>query len=309
MTSSKKKKIYFYGFILVFLIILFIVISFSYFITYQNVNITTTKSKPQIPINDENNPPKEDNQEPERSEYEITANLRNQEYYLERNYQRYLDYAQKYPQKSYKDVVTEVNCNIDKEFYTNTEASNLETGTLILVNKFYTLNNNYVPELVEMDSQYSHASTKKMHPEAYDNLVKMINAALLDNIILYDVSSYRSYQTQDTLYNNYVKRDGASAADRYSARPGSSEHQTGLATDLNTASSKAHFENSKEFAWLNNNAHKFGFILRYPKDKEYLTGYKFEPWHYRYVGVEVATYIKEHDITYEEYYAYFIVSK
>ena len=94
-------------------------------------------------------------------------------------------------------------------------------------------------------------------------------------------------------------------ADTYSARPGSSEHQTGLAVDINAADDW--FNNTKEAKWLANNAYKYGFILRYPKGKEYITGYQYESWHYRYVGEKVAKYIYEHDITYEEYYATFIL--
>ena len=90
-------------------------------------------------------------------------------------------------------------------------------------------------------------------------------------------------------------------ADTYSARAGSSEHQTGLAVDINTASSRANFQNTKEYKWLINNSYKYGFIERYPKGKTNITGYKYEPWHYRYVGIEAASIIHEKGITFEEY--------
>ena len=134
----------------------------------------------------------------------------------------------------------------------------------------------------------------------------MVAAAKNDGISLWNVSGYRSYNTQQSLYNNYKARDGQTKADTYSARPGSSEHQTGLATDICTASSAAHFENTDKYKWLINNSYKYGFILRYPEGKTYITGYKFEPWHYRYVGVEAATYIHNNNITFEEYHAYFV---
>lgn len=101
------------------------------------------------------------------------------------------------------------------------------------------------------------------------------------------VSGYRSYSRQDTLYNNYVARDGKVAADTYSARPGHSEHQTGLAADINSLDQS--WINTPEGKWLNNNCYKYGFIIRYPKGKESITGYIYEPWHIRYVGVDVAT--------------------
>jgi len=149
----------------------------------------------------------------------------------------------------------------------------------------------------------------QMETVAYEHFKQMVDAAKGDGIKLYNISSYRSYSTQSGLYNNYVNNNGKEAADRFSARAGYSEHQTGLATDINTASSADHFENTKEYQWLINNCHKYGFILRYPQGREYITGYKFEPWHYRYVGVDVATYVMKNNITFEEYYAYFVDNK
>ena len=105
---------------------------------------------------------------------------------------------------------------------------------------------------------------------------------------------------QKNLYNNYVKRDGAQNADRYSARPGYSEHQTGLAFDINYADSR--FEGTDQAIWLAENAYKYGFILRYPEGKEHITGYMYEPWHYRYIGVENAAKIFASGLTLEEYY-------
>ena len=124
------------------------------------------------------------------------------------------------------------------------------------------------------------------------------------------ISTYRTYEYQENLYNNYVKKDGVNNADTYSARPGFSEHHTGLAVDIdNIETSYMNFENTKEFTWMMENAYKYGFILRYPKDKVDITGYMYEPWHYRYVGIEIASYIKENNITYEEYYYEFLENK
>ena len=121
------------------------------------------------------------------------------------------------------------------------------------------------------------------------------------------VSAYRSYSYQANLYNNYVSKDGVSEADKYSARPGFSEHQTGLAIDVDNGISNFNdFENTKEYKWMMENSYKYGFILRYPKDKEYITGYIYEPWHYRYVGVAIATFITQNNLTYEEYYFKYI---
>lgn len=113
-------------------------------------------------------------------------------------------------------------------------------------------------------------------------------------------SGFRSYTVQKNLYNSYVRRDGAENADRYSARPGHSEHQTGLAFDINYADDR--FKGTPEASWLAENAYKYGFILRYPEGKEPITGYMFEPWHYRYVGVENAAKIYASGLTLEEYF-------
>ena len=229
-------------------------------------------------------------------------------YYIDENIDRYLTYLNENPDKNIDEVIRCVNSNIDYEFYTNVVATDLSDGYQILVNKYNKLDENYKPNLVTMSSSYSYGNMQ-MESTAYEYFKKMVDAAKNDGIKLYNISSYRSYSTQNSLYNNYVNGHGKQAADTFSARPGYSEHQTGLATDINTANSSDHFENTKEYAWLIENSYKYGFILRYPQNKEYITGYKFEPWHYRYVGTEVAKYIKDNDITYEEYYAYFIKNK
>ena len=182
----------------------------------------------------------------------------------------------------------------------------IKNNFLLLVNKEHRLNKNYVPDLITMDNQYAKNIHNKIHPLVYNYFQKMVNKAKEDNIVLYSVSAYRSYMDQEKIFASYVKEDGLEKAKRYSAFPGSSEHQTGLAIDINTCFIKDHFERTKEYAWLKNNAYKYGFILRYPKDKELITGYVYEPWHYRYVGVEYAKYIYDHDLTLEEYCKKFI---
>ena len=127
-------------------------------------------------------------------------------------------------------------------------------------------------------------------------------AAKKDGITLWVQSGYRSYSYQGTLYNNYVKRDGQKEADTYSARPGSSEHQTGLCFDLNNAGRK--FNGTKEAEWVDKNAYKFGFIIRYPQGKQSITGYIYESWHLRYVGTDLAKKLYNNGdwITLEEHF-------
>jgi LAS superfamily LD-carboxypeptidase LdcB len=120
-------------------------------------------------------------------------------------------------------------------------------------------------------------------------------------------SSYREYADQKELYDRRKKDKGEKEADKFAARPGHSEHQLGLAIDLDLyGKTYEKFEDTEEYAWLLENCYKYGFILRYPKDKEDITGYSFESWHYRYVGKEVAKYIHENNITFDEYYEYYL---
>ena len=129
----------------------------------------------------------------------------------------------------------------------------------------------------------------------------MADAARKEGLSLLCVSAYRTEDYQRGLYNSRVNSAGKEYADSYSARPGHSEHQTGLAVDINSTSGT--FEYTDEFKWMVKHGHEYGFILRYPKGKEWITGYAYEPWHYRYVGEEVAKIIHDENITYEEYYA------
>ena len=128
---------------------------------------------------------------------------------------------------------------------------------------------------------------------------KLSEDAALHGLKIICTSGYRSYANQELIYNNYVAADGILKADTYSARPGHSEHQTGLAIDVNSISSE--FADTPECKWLEKNAHKYGFIIRYPKGKEALTGFQYEPWHIRYLGVDTATAVYNSGLCLEEY--------
>lgn len=235
---------------------------------------------------------------------ETTISLMHEPYYIHEYLNRYQSYMSKNQEIS--QVIANVNANLDYEFYTQDNEVDLSKNYLILVNKYYRLNENYAPDnLVTIESKYGISA--KLEATVYQQYVKMWQDASKEGLYLYINSPYRSYATQKSLYNNYVSRDGKKAADTYSARPGYSEHQTGLAFDVTSKTTNFDtFEQSKEFKWMQENAYKYGFILRYPKGKEYMTGYIYEPWHYRYVGEEVASKIKETGLTFEEYYAYYV---
>lgn len=145
-----------------------------------------------------------------------------------------------------------------------------------------------------------------LQAEAARNLSEMIEAAKKEQVNLKAISGYRSYAEQQKVYNSYVAADGQAAADTYSARPGHSEHQTGLAADLGNATGQCDlevcFETTPAGVWLAANAYKYGFVIRYGKDKTPVTGYQFEPWHIRYVGKELAGELKKNNQTMEEFF-------
>ena len=236
---------------------------------------------------------------------DITPSLIKETYFIKDNLSRYIEYYNKtnYPAN---DIIKNVNSNIDYEFYTNTTPTDTSKGYLMLVNKYNYLDNSYVPNnLVTINP--IHGYSNQLEEIAYNAFIKMYDDAKKEGLNLFISSPYRSYNTQYYLYNNYVLENGQVSADTFSARAGHSEHQTGLAIDVSIGTNGiGYFKDTKEFLWMKDNSHKYGYILRYPEGKEYITGYQYEPWHYRYVGVEVATKIYELDITFEEYYAFFI---
>ena len=247
-----------------------------------------------------NNEEKKENEKPVGMDHMDEFNIVDSNY-IEKYYERYIAYKQKHSDYSDDQVITYVNIGLDYDFYTNMEETDMSDGYLIICNKYHKLKDNYVPDLVSLNGY----GGGQMERVAASNFKEMSNDAKKEGISIYNVSGYRSFNTQKNLYNNYVSRDGKAKADTYSARAGTSEHQTGLATDINSVSSS--FENTSAFRWLVKNSYKYGFILRYPKGKEYITGYMYEPWHFRYVGMDVAKVIYEKDITYEEYYATYIL--
>ena len=232
-----------------------------------------------------------------------------QDYFKNSNLIRYTNYKSKNSNLSYKDIITNVNSNLDYAYYTNVKKVDHSKENLILVNKYYQLDSNYIPKnLITIDTKYGYA--QQLKKEAYDAFVKMADAASKEGLYLYIRSPYRSYNVQLGLYQSYVNQNGKNEADTYSARAGFSEHQTGLAIDVmakaSANSNLGVFESTEEFNWMKEHCYEYGYILRYPKGKEYITGYIYEPWHYRYVGVETAQKIKKLNITYEEYYEYFV---
>lgn len=180
----------------------------------------------------------------------------------------------------------------------------------VLVNKHIMLPDGYKPsDLVEPNIPFifkEKDERRLMRKEAAEALEKLFAGAKEDGIYLAGVSGYRSYETQKSLFDYYVKVQGKEVASKYSAIPGHSEHQTGLAMDVSGSNGKCAtedcFADTPEAKWLAQHASEYGFIIRYPKGKESITGYNYEPWHLRYVGIQIAKEITEKGITLEEYY-------
>lgn len=187
-------------------------------------------------------------------------------------------------------------------FYKNIHFIEDPNNILVLVNKNNQLPSNYIPnDLEQISNFYSHEGKmlRKIAKEAFENLSR--DASILGYRIV-AISAYRDYFYQKDLFEYYVQEKGLDYALSCSSKPGHSEHQTGLSIDVEGNNRDYdHFEDSIEFDWMKENAHKYGFIMRYPKGKEYITGFKYEPWHYRYVGKEVAKYIYDNNLTLEEY--------
>ena len=184
--------------------------------------------------------------------------------------------------KKYKVIVEEKSSN-PTEYGNENEAKPYYVNGILLVNKKHALPRTF----------------GGYNEEANQALAKLQTAASLEGYDLPTLSAYRSYDYQAGLYNDYVARDGKEAADRYSAQPGKSEHQTGLAFDIGQLDDS--FGETPAGKWLAQHAHEYGFIIRYPKGKEHITGYMYEPWHVRYLGIDTATSVYQSGLTLEEY--------
>lgn len=232
------------------------------------------------------------------TKYDNLFNYSENDYFKISHIDRYNSFEEKSDYDT-KDIVMYVEIGLDKEFYTEINEVDNYDNILVLVNKFNKLPKNYsATDLITLEGKYS-SNNQKMKGDAAKSMKSMIDSAKADGLSMKVISGYRTESLQNTLFTNSTKRNGLAHALIYSARPGHSEHQTGYAADINSVQES--FANTEQYTWLCENAYKYGFIERYPKGKEFITGYGYEPWHYRYVGVEVAAKIYTEKITFEEY--------
>lgn len=195
--------------------------------------------------------------------------------------------------------------NIENEIIVIESPEKLEA----LVNKKRGLLSDYIPEdlvMIEVPMDIERPESRMLRSVASDALTELFKEAEKIGFKLYAASGYRSYITQVNLFKSYAEKHGEAEANRFSAKPGHSEHQTGLTMDVTIES--VNFDLVEEFGetpegkWLDENANKFGFIIRYPKGTEEITGYLYEPWHLRYLGIDLATKVYESNLTYDEYW-------
>lgn len=233
----------------------------------------------------------------------------NEEHCIEENLDAYVEYYSQNPTLSTAQVVTYVNIGLDREFYTDPKEVEDPDDLLVLVNKYNYVPKDYTPsDLTLLPSDICTPGRELyLREEAAQAFCELAQAAKQDGYSILAHSTYRTYDYQKMLYDNYAASDGVENADTYSARPGYSEHHTGLAVDVRTDTvNYDQFRSTEEYVWMLNNAHKYGYVLHYLEGTQWITGYITEEWHFRYVGVDVATQIHSLGITFDEYHATYL---
>ncbi len=244
----------------------------------------------------------------EKEKNDLILKLLEEKYFLMKNLDTYIEYQKKEEEKELKDIVAIVNTHANNKWYQKELETDYNLKEKMNVNKFYALKSDYTPEnLIEISLNYSYGKNKLID-YAYEKFIELWNAAKEEDIHLMVNSSYRDYEEQKNIYEDYKASRGEKKADEIAAHPGHSEHQTGLVVDMTSLKEPyvEEFKASNAYKWLKEHAHEYGFIERYPEGKSYITGYSPESWHWRYVGIEVATKMHNEDITFDEYYAYYI---
>ncbi len=227
-------------------------------------------------------------------------------YYDSARQARYLAYKKAKPELGWKDSVILVNIGLDRPFYTEPALVENQYALDVLVNKYNRLTADFVPkDLTEIPASYA-AGRQQLNARAKDAFLAMADAARADGLTLTAVSTYRSISTQKALWQKKLDSGRPLAdVDAWTARSGHSEHHLGLAIDINSANPtdwELGGEHYKAAGWLQEKAHLFGFILRYPKDKTHITGYQHEAWHFRYLSADLAGKVKASGLTYDEFY-------
>ena len=230
-----------------------------------------------------------------------------EKYFIFSKLNQYLEYKEKNKKKEYNNIVQLVNVEMHVDWLDNQKETDTSKNELMLVNRIYGLSSEYVPEdLVDVPTQFAYAG-KKLSESVLNKVIELINAGKESGYTFVISDGYRSYEEQKNIYDSYVDYYGVSETDTFVARPGHSEYQTGLSFDLKPYNKVIDdVSSNEEYLWLRDNAHKFGFIFRFNKEHESLTGFSSATWRLRYVGEDAANIIFNEGMSFEEYYAYFV---
>ena len=311
-----KKKVYYFGAFIVFLIV-GILLGINYYNDYQYKQTNEYKLLEKgysledtktifAKLSETEQQKLIDNDKDDK-----IISLLEQKYFLEKNLEDYKEYINKNNETDYAKVISIVNVHANHKWYQLELNTNEDLEMLMNVNKFYALSETYTPENlknIDLTYAYDEEGKNKLIDYAYDKFLELWQAANDQGFYLMVTSSYRDYESQKEIYDYRVSNWGERKADETAARPGHSEHQTGLVIDMTSKTEPLadSFTDSKAYKWLKENAYKYGFIERYPEGKTYLTGYSPESWHWRYVGLEAAKTMHDEDITFDEYYAFYV---
>lgn len=238
------------------------------------------------------------------------VNFLKEKYFIFENLDKYLEFKENNKKEKNNKIVALINTKADSNWYNDVVETDISKNELMLVNKFYSLKEDYKPEdIVKVSEMYAYGGVyaREMILEVFQELCSSAKEA---GFTLVSSLGYRSYDEQSKIYNEYKSYNGTKEADKSVARAGNSEHQTGLALEIEPYNKIIEdVKSNEEYNWLIKNAYKFGFIQRYPEGKEDITGFAFEPWHFRYVGTNISVKMKRENITFDEYYAYYIEGK
>lgn len=233
------------------------------------------------------------------------VNLTKEKYFIFKNLDKYLEYKKENEGKKNNEIVAIINTEANVDWMDNEKKTDTSKGSLMLVNRIYGLPSDYEPDdIVDVPSLYAYTG-KKISNSILNDIISLIEAGKEEGYTFVVSDGYRSYKEQENIYNNYKNSYGESEADIYVAKPGHSDYQTGMSFDLMPYNKVIdNPTESEEYKWLKENAHKYGFIFRFPKDKEKLTRFKSSTWRLRYVGTDASTVIHNENLCLEEYLAY-----
>jgi D-alanyl-D-alanine carboxypeptidase len=232
-----------------------------------------------------------------------------EKFFIYENLDKYLEYEKQNKDYDNSKIIAIINTEANVDWFEIERETDTSKGELMLVNRLYGLNSEYTPEdIVTIPSKYAYDNIK-ISNSILENIQEMAEDAKAEGYTFVVSSGFRTYKEQKSLYNSYASSYGKNEADKYVARAGHSEYETGLSFDFEPykyTSKVSDIKTSAEYLWLRENAHKYGFIFRFESDKEYITGFSEDPWRLRYVGVDAADMIYNEKICFEEYYAYFV---